>query len=186
MDEGARLRKIGVQRVIRLLLPVGGAVTFFLLSLVTVRALRPKQPKLFFLAYAALLLALATWLYAKIWGFVTVNDGAGLLSSVLLQVLICKTMLNSFYILLLGFSGVLIYDLLKDPSTRHVSSLIRLYDSDSGLDRILARRLPNLTASGYIEYDGHLLRLRLKGRLIAAATWFALKLFSLGMGGGTK
>ena len=40
----------------RLLLPLAGIVIFFLLSLVTVRALKPRQPRLFFLGYAVLLL----------------------------------------------------------------------------------------------------------------------------------
>ena len=56
----------------------------------------------------------------------------------------------------------------------------------TGLDRILARRLPNLEAGGYIELQGDTLRLRWKGRMIALGTLAAFKIFSLGMGGGIK
>ena len=35
--------------MLRLLVPLAGIVSFFLLSLVTVRVLKPKTPRLFFL-----------------------------------------------------------------------------------------------------------------------------------------
>ena len=42
--------------MIRLLLPVGSVAFFFVLSWATVRLLRPRDPKRFFLGYALLLL----------------------------------------------------------------------------------------------------------------------------------
>jgi hypothetical protein len=170
--------------MLRLLLPVAGIVAFFLLSLVTVRILKPRQPRLFFLAYALLLLTVAVYVYITMWPLKSLDDGAGLVACVLLQLLMCLTMWNSFYSLLWGFSGGLMHDLYNGPELRHVDRLVRSYERDTGLDRILFRRLPNLEAGGYIEIRDETLRLRWKGRLIALGTLAAFKIFSLGMGGG--
>ena len=172
--------------MLRLLVPLAGIVSFFLLSLVTVRTLQPRQPRLFFLGYATLLLVAATYAYVRIWGVETVDDGVGLLACLLLQMLMCLTMWNSFYSLLWGFSGGLMHDLYHKEDLRHVDRLVRSYERDTGLDRILSRRLPNLEAAGYIERQGETLRLRWKGRVIALGTLAAFKTFSLGMGGGVK
>jgi hypothetical protein len=159
---------------------------FFLVSLVTVRLFRPADPKRFFLGYAAALLLAAAYVYVRIWPVDSINAAAGLTACLLLQALICLTMWNSFYSLLWGFSGGLMYDLYNDEELRHVDRLVRSYRGAGGLDRILARRLPNLAAGGYIELQGQLLRLRWKGRVIAWGTLAAFKTFSLGMGGGVK
>jgi hypothetical protein len=172
--------------MIRLLLPLAGIVAFFLLSLVTVRALKPRQPRLFFLAYAIALLVAAGYVYARLWPLDTLDDRVGLLSSLLLQTLLCLTMWNSFYSLLWGFSGGLMHDLYNDPSLGRVDLLIRSYQGEGTLDRILSRRLPNLEAGGYIEQRGQILRLKWKGRMIAIGTLAAFRTFSLGMGGGIK
>jgi len=170
----------------RLLLPLAGIVAFFLLSLVTVRALKPRQPRLFFLGYAVLLLVVAACVYVRLWPLNSLDDGAGLLACLLLQTLMCLTMWNSFYSLLWGFSGGLMHDLYNDESLRQVDRLIGSYERDTGLDRILSRRLPNLEAGGYVQVRDETLRLRWKGRIIALGTLAALKTFSLGMGGGIK
>jgi hypothetical protein len=170
----------------RLLLPVAGIVTFFLLSLVTVRTLKPKQPRLFFLGYAVLLLVVAAYAYVRLWPLRSLDDGAGLLACLLLQALICLTMWNSFYSLLWGFSGGLMHDLYNEESLRQVDRLVGSYEQDGGLDRILSRRLPNLEAGGYIDVRDGTLRLRWKGRAVALGTLAAFKTFSLGMGGGVK
>jgi hypothetical protein len=172
--------------MLRLLLPFAGIVAFFLLSLVTVRVLKPRQPRLFFLAYALLLLIVTVYVYIRRWPVNSLDDGAGLLACVLLQTLLCLTMWNSFYSLLWGFSGGLMHDLYNEPELRDVDRLVRSYQRDSGLDRILFRRLPNLEAGGYIELRNDVLRLRPKGRLIAVGTLAAFKVFSLGMGGGVN
>ena len=81
------------------------------------------------------------------------------------------------------------HDLYTHQELRHVDRLVQSYEGADGLDRILARRLPNLAAGGYIEIEilsGEALRLRWKGRVIALGTLAALKTFSLGMGGGVK
>jgi len=170
--------------MIRLLLPLAGIVAFFLLSLITVRALKPRQPRVFFLGYALLLLILAAYVYVRIWPLERLDDYVGLLCCLLLQVLLCLTMWNSFYSLLWGFSGGLMHDLYNEPELRHLDRLVRSYERESGLDRILSRRLPNLEAGGYLELRDDMLRLRLKGRVIAWGTLAAFKAFSLGMGGG--
>lgn len=170
----------------RLLLPVAGIVTFFLLSLVTVRTLKPKQPRLFFLGYAVVLLVAAAYVYVRLWPLRSLDDGAGLLACLLLQALSCLTMWNSFYSLLWGFSGGLMHDLYNDESLRQVDRLVGSYERDGGLDRILSRRLPNLEAGGYIDVRDGTLRLRWKGRVVALGTLAAFKTFSLGMGGGVK
>jgi hypothetical protein len=172
--------------LIRLLLPLAGIVLFFLLSLFTVRLLRPAQPRHFFLGYAALLLLLTASVYVRLWPLDSLEAGAGLLCCLLLQALICLTMWNAFYSLLWGFSGGLMHDLYNVDELRHVDRLVRSYEGEAGLDRILARRLPNLAAGGYIEQRDGTLRLRRKGRVIALGTLAALKVFSLGMGGGIK
>jgi hypothetical protein len=172
--------------MLRLLLPFAGIIAFFLLSLVTVRVLKPRQPRLFFLVYALLLLIVTSYVYISVWPLDSLDDGAGLVGSVLLQMLMCLTLWNSFYSLLWGFSGGLMHDLYNEPELRHVDRLVRSYERDTGLDRILFRRLPNLEAGGYIEIRGDILRLRWKGRLIAFGTLAAFKIFSLGMGGGIK
>jgi hypothetical protein len=170
----------------RLLLPVAGIITFFLLSLVTVRTLKPRQPRLFFLGYAALLLVVAAYVYVRLWPLGSLDDAAGLLACLLLQTLMCLTMWNSFYSLLWGFSGGLMHDLYNEQELRHVDALVGSYERAEGLDRILSRRLPNLEAGGYIQVRDDTLRLRWKGRVIAWGTLAAFKTFSLGMGGGIK
>ena len=172
--------------MIRFLLPFAGIVTFFLISLATVRVLKPRQPRLFFLGYAALLLVVAAYVYVRLWPLISLDDAAGLLACVLLQALMCLTMWNSFYSLLWGFSGGLMHDLYNEAELRHLDRLVGSYERGAGLDRILSRRLPNLEAGGYIEMRDETLRLRWKGRVIALGTLAALKTFSLGMGGGIK
>jgi hypothetical protein len=172
--------------VIRLFVPLAGASVFFLLSLVTVRLLRPADPKRFFLGYATVLLVAAAYVYVRIWPLASMEAEAGLVCCLLLQALICLTMWNAFYSLLWGFSGGLMHDLYNDEDLRHVERLVRSYVGADGLDRILARRLPNLATGGYIEVQEQTLRLRWKGRVIALGTRAAFKTFSLGMGGGVK
>lgn len=170
----------------RLLLPLAGIVAFFLLSLVTVRTLKPRQPRLFFLCYAVLLLLVAAGVYVRLWPPNSLDDGAGLLACLLLQTLMCLTMWNSFYSLLWGFSGGLMHDLYNEESLRQVDRLVGSYERHTGLDRILSRRIPNLEAGGYIQVRDETLRLRWKGRIIALGTLAAFRTFSLGMGGGIK
>jgi hypothetical protein len=172
--------------MLRLLVPFAGILTFFLLSLVTVRTLKPKQPRLFFLGYAVLLLLGSAYLYTRIWPPDTLDDRVGLLGCLLLQMLLCLTMWNSFYSLLWGFSGGLMHDLYNEEALRRVDRLVASYETAAGHDRILARRLPNLETGGYLELRGDTLRLRPKGRAIAIGTLAAFKVFSLGMGGGIK
>jgi hypothetical protein len=172
--------------LIRLLLPLASVVGFFLLSLATVRLFRPKQPRQFFLLYTAALLIVTTEIYVRQWPLDTLESTAGLMSAVLLQTLMCLTIWNAFYSLLWGFSGGIMCDLYNDEALRRVIVLIRSYARDDGLDRIMARRLPNLASGGYIELRDDILKLRWKGRLIALATRLAFKAFSLGMGGGIK
>jgi hypothetical protein len=172
--------------MLRLLVPLAGIASFFLLSLITVRTLKPRQPRLFFLAYAVVLLIVSAYAYLRIWPLTTIDNAIGLVSCLLLQALMCLTMWNSFYSLLWGFSGGLIHDLYNDDRLRDVERLVASYRREAGLDRILSRRLPNLEAGGYLESRDQILRLRWKGRIVAAGTLAAFKLFSLGMGGGVK
>jgi hypothetical protein len=172
--------------VIRLLLPITGAVAFFLLSLLTVRFVRPREPRRFFLAYALALSAIATVAYLWIWPLRSTEDALGLACGLLLQLLACLTMWNAFYSLLWGFSGSLMHDLFTDPSVRDRGTLIRSYAGDGRIDRILARRLPNLQRGGWVDLEGETLTLRPKGRFMALGTLLAFKVFSLGMGGGVK
>jgi hypothetical protein len=182
-----------------MLVPLAGIASFFLLSLLTVRILKPRQPRSFFLSYALLLLVAAAYLYARLWPLDTIDNRIGLMSCLAIQMLMCLTMWNAFYSLLWGFSGGLMHDLYNEPELRHVDRLVNSYATVSapsrpgapgpaavGLDRILARRLPNLESGGYLELRNDTLRLRPKGRVIAFGTLAAFKLFSLGMGGGVK
>ena len=114
--------------MIRMLVPLAGIAVFFLLSLVTVRTWQPRQPRLFFLAYALLLLAAAAYVYVVIWPLESLDDGVGLLACLLLQLLMCLTMWNSFYSLLWGFSGGLMHDLYNEEDLRHVDRLVRSYE----------------------------------------------------------
>jgi len=172
--------------VIRLLLPAIGVVSFFVVSLATVRILRPRDPKRYFLGYALLLLVATAVVYRALWPLETLEDVLGLLSGLLLQLLACLTMWNAFYSLLWGFSGSLMYDLFNDESLRDRERLIKSYAGDGAVDRILARRLPNLVRGGWIERRDQTLQLRPKGLLMALGTLAAFKVFSLGMGGGVK
>ena len=170
----------------RLLLPLAGTTAFFVLSLATVRLVRPSQPRRFFLSYATMLLVATAVVYLRLWPLDSLEATAGLVGCLLVQALLCLTMWNSFYSLLWGFSGGLMHDLYNEEDLRYVDRLIRSYEGQAGLDRILARRLPNLAAGGYIELRDSTLRLRWKGRVIAWGTLAAFKTFSLGMGGGIK
>lgn len=170
----------------RLLLPLAAIVIFFLLSLITVRVARPRDPKRFFLAYALLLLAGTAAAYLTVWPLDTIDDALGLVCALLVQLLACLTMWNAFYSLLWGFSGSMMYDLFNDPSLLDREKLIRSYVGDGAVDRILARRLPNLERGGWVAIEGQTLRLRPKGTFMAVGTLAAFKVFSLGMGGGVK
>lgn len=172
--------------MIRLLLPLGGLVSFFVLSWATVRALRPRDPKRFFLAYALLLLAGTAFVYQALWPVSRIEDALGLASDLLLQLLGCLTMWNAFYSLLWGFSGSLMYDMFNDPALRNRDRLMRSYEGGGDLDRILVRRLPNLVRGGWVSREGRTLRLRPKGLVMAVGTLASFKVFSLGMGGGVK
>jgi hypothetical protein len=170
----------------RLLVPIAGVVLFFVLSWTTVRVLRPREPRRFFLIYALGLMAGAAFVEQTLWPVKRTEDALGLVSGLMLQVLACLTMWNAFYSLLWGFSGSLMHDLFNDPSLRDRERLIRSYEGDGPVDRILARRLPNLVRGGWIDRRGNTLGLRAKGRLTAAGTLAAFKVFSLGMGGGVR
>jgi hypothetical protein len=172
--------------VIRLLLPFAGILTFFVLSLTTVRLVKPSQPRLFFLLYAILLLPIAGWTYTAIWPLGRIEDAAGLAACLLLQMLLCLTFWNGFYSLLWGFSGGLVYDLYTDDRLRDVNRLIQSYEGDGETDRMMARRLPNLAKGGYLRLEDDTMRLLPKGRFIALGTLASFKFFSLGMGGGVK
>ena len=172
--------------MIRLLLPLAGIAAFFVLSWTTVRLLRPRDPKRVFLVYALALLVVAAVAYISLWPLETIDDALGLASSLLVQLLACLTMWNAFYSLLWGFSGSMIYDLFNDESLRDREALVKSYAGDGVVDRILARRLPNLVRGGWVESHGQTLRLLPKGRLMALGTLAAFKVFSLGMGGGVK
>ena len=172
--------------MIRLLLPLAGVAAFFVLSWTTVRVLRPRDPKRFFLVYALALLAASAVVYVWLWPLETIEDALGLASSLLAQLLVCLTMWNAFYSLLWGFSGSMMYDLFNDASLRDREALVKSYAGDGVVDRILARRLPNLVRGGWVATHGQTLRLRPKGRVMALGTLAAFKVFSLGMGGGVK
>jgi hypothetical protein len=172
--------------MIRLLLPVAGTIAFFVLSLVTVRGLRPRDPKRFFLAYAAVVVLVDAMLYQALWPIARTEDALGLACDLCLQLLACLTLWNAFYSVLWGFSGSLMYDLFNDPALRHRERLIRSYEGDGETDRILARRLPNLVRGGFVSRSGRTLRLCPKGVLLAIGTLASFKLFSLGRGGGVK
>jgi hypothetical protein len=170
----------------RLLLPLAAIGFFFLLSLITVRVAQPRDPKRFFLAYALLLLAGTAVAYLTIWPLKTIDDALGLVSALLVQLLACLTMWNAFYSLLWGFSGSMMFDLFNDQSLLDREKLIASYVGDGPIDRILARRLPNLEKGGWVAIDSQTLRLRPKGMVMAVGTVAAFRLFSLGMGGGVK
>jgi len=172
--------------LVRLIVPAAGAALFFLLSTLTVRGLRPRQPRRYFLSYALLLLVAAAGVYQALWPIVRLEDMVGLVSDLLLQLLACLTMWNMFYSLLWGFSGGLMFDLFNDEGLRNRDRLIRSYAGTGDIDRMLARRLPNLVRGGWVVRDGNTLRLTSKGRLMARGTRVAYAVFSLGAGGGVK
>jgi hypothetical protein len=172
--------------VTRLLLPIAGVAAFFALSWATVRLFQPRDPKRFFLIYALLLVAVVAVVSVSLWPLERLEDALGLVAGLLTQLLVCLTMWNAFYSLLWGFSGSMMYDLFNDESLRDREALIRSYAGDGVLDRILARRLPNLVGGGWVKRSNQTLTLRPKGSVLAIGTLAAFKLFSLGMGGGVK
>lgn len=172
--------------MLRLALPIAAVIGFFLLSLATVRVFRPAQPRKFFLLFALLLLVATTAVYVRLWPLARMDDAIGLVACLFLQLLACLTMWNAFYSLLWGFSGSLMYDLANEPALRHHERLIRSYEGDGEMDRMMARRLPQLVKGGWITYGDRTLRLEPKGRLMAIGTALAFRIFSLGMGGGIK
>lgn len=172
--------------MIRLLLPLAGVCAFFAASWITVRVFRPREPRRFFLLYALLLVVVSSATYVWRWPLVRMEDVLGLACCLLLQTLVCLTLWNAFYSLLWGFSGSLMYDIFTYEQLRTREQLVRSYEGHDGLDRILARRLPNLVRGGWIDMRETTLRLTPKGRLIAVGTLAAFKMFSLGMGGGIK
>ena len=165
---------------------MAGVAAFFALSWATVRLFQPRDPKRFFLIYALLLVAAVAVAYVWLWPLDNLESALGLVAGLLTQLLVCLTMWNAFYSLLWGFSGSMMYDLFNDESLRDREALIRSYAGDGVLDRILARRLPNLVRGGWVESSNQKLTLRPKGRVLALGTLAAFKVFSLGMGGGVK
>jgi hypothetical protein len=172
--------------VIRLVVPLLGVGVFFASSWATVRFLRPREPRRYFLWYALLLLAASVLAQQMLWPIARIEDALGLVSCLLLQAVACLTLWNAFYSLLWGFSGSLMHDLYCESSLRDRERLIRSYEGNGDVDRIMARRLPNMVRGGWIVQDGFVLRLRPKGRLAALATLASFRTFSLGMGGGIK
>lgn len=172
--------------MIRLLVPLAAVSAFFLLSWATVRTLRPRDPKRFFFLYALLLLAVSASVIVRLWPLVDDADAVALAACLLLQALASLTLWNTFYSLLWGFSGSLMCDLFNDVELRDQQRLIDSYQGENARDRILARRLPNLTRGGWVDFHHETLELRPKGRVLALGTLLAFKVFSLGMGGGVK
>ncbi|HYN08539.1 MAG TPA: hypothetical protein VES67_14245 [Vicinamibacterales bacterium] len=167
-------------------MPAAAVGVFFAVSWATVRFVRPREPRRFFLIYALLLLVATTLVYQQFWPLEQIEDGLGLTASLLLQLLACLTMWNAFYSLLWGFSGSLMHDLFTNAALRDRERLIRSYEGDGEVDRILARRVPNLVRGGWVDARGDTLQLRPKGRLMALGTLLSFKVFSLGTGGGIK
>ena len=137
--------------MIRLLVPLAGIVV--VLPAVAGRrcgSLQPREPRLFFLGYALLLLAGGRATSTCDSGrSSTIDDALGSLRCLLLQVLMCLTMWNAFYSLLWGFSGGLMHDLYNDAALRdRGAARSDRTRATARLDRILARRLPNLDAGG--------------------------------------
>ena len=90
--------------MIRLVLPLAVACAFFAVSWATVRVLRPREPRLFFLIYAFLFLVVAVFIFTTLWPIVQLEDALWLVCCLLLQALACLTMWNAFCSLLWGFS----------------------------------------------------------------------------------
>lgn len=172
--------------MIRLAVPIAASAVFFLLSLATVRIARPKEPRKFFLLYGLALLVVSMWIFSVRWPVLTPDDAFAVAACLVLQAVAFLTMWNAFYSLLWGFSGTLMYELHTDPSLRDRERIIRSYEGDGDVDRMMARRLPNLVRGGWVSVDNTTLRLLPKGRAIALGTLASFKLFSLGMGGGVK
>src|SRR5690349_6688458 len=114
--------------MIRLVLPLAGIAIFFVVSFLTVRLFHPRDPKRFFLIYLLLIAAAQSVVYRRLWPLETIEDLLGLASGVLVQMLACFTMWNSFYSLLWGFSGGLMHDLFNEPALRDRERLIRSYE----------------------------------------------------------
>ena len=172
--------------MIRLLLPLGGIALFFVVSFLTVRLFHPRDPKRFFLIYLLIVAAVQSVIYVRLWPLAAFEDVLGLASGVLIQMLACFTMWNSFYSLLWGFSGGLMHDLFNDVALRDREQLVRSYEGDGEVDRMMARRLPNMIGGGWLTRNGNELTLTPKGRVIAIGTIASYKVFSLGSGGGIK
>jgi hypothetical protein len=172
--------------VIRLVVPVAASVAFFLLSLATVRIVRPKLPRKFFLLYGVGFRGVSWWVFSLWWPVETQDDAFAVAACLVLQMVGFLTMWNAFYSLLWGFSGTLMYELHTDAALRDREKIIRAYEGDGDIDRMMARRLPNLVKGGWVSVDDKTLRLLPKGRVIALGTLASFKLFSLGMGGGVK
>ena len=136
--------------------------------------------------YAAALAVGTALVYRVLWPIDRIEDALGLACSLLLQVLACLTMWNTFYSVLWGFSGSLMHDMFNDTALCHRERLIRSYEGNDALDRILARRLPNLVRGGWVDLRDDALCVRPKGLIVAIGTLASFKLFSLGMGGGVK
>ena len=168
----------------RLLVPAGASALFVILSIATVRLLRPRQPRAVFLSYASILLVLSGVLLASGWPLESADDAIAAAACVTLQLLACLTMWNLFYSVLWGFSGTMLYELMTSAELRNRDRLVRSYAGDGEIHRILARRLPNLTRGGWIAIERRTLRLRPKGRVVAFCTRLTFGLFSLGKGGG--
>jgi hypothetical protein len=172
--------------VIRLVVPVAGIVLFFFFSLATVRIARPRTPRKFFLLYALLLLAASAATLWFVWPVDSLGDAIAIAACLVLQLVACLTMWNTFYSVLWGFSGTLMYELYTEPGLRDRDRIIRSYQRPDGIDRMMARRLPNLVAGGWLTVEDSSLRLRPKGEWLALGTRAAFRLFSLGMGGGIR
>lgn len=159
---------------------------FFLLTLIYIRLKKNTRPRNIF--FFMMIIVLIAYYISFLIFFDLDSSGRKFefVANLFFLILCCLTTWNVFYSILWGFSGGIISDLYENKDIRTMEKVISLYDPNDGsnMNRMMKRRVPNLTEGGYITFHEETLHLTFKGHFIAIFTSLLQTFFNLGLGGG--
>lgn len=175
-------------------------ICFFVFSWGVVYFFQPQTPRHFFLLFILLFGFLASILNLKMFPPQSNTDYLNFTCALLAFLTSALTVWNTFYSVLWGFSGGLLAELTERVELRDVNKLIDSYengqskqetsemtlkiDSNTKIDRMLRRRLPNLIEGKFVYFQNEKLFILPKGMWISRLTKILYVFFALGRGGG--
>jgi len=109
------------------------------------------------------------------------------LSGLIILLLNFHSFLNAFYGMNGGFSTCLLFEIRKSgPRGLSADSIVKLFQTPDGTDKIFAWRVPRLVETGYLLLDSQrgLYQLTAKSRWVACLTCHLQRIFATGEKGG--